>query len=966
MLYFKLWMLTLCGLMLMMFGAMDGLAAGAVQGDAPVAPVAPHPPGTILIEDNDPEAVETTFEAQSRDSVMYFAAAKERGNGQREVIVSPTIPVDGWYQVWMRWTTFPRTIKQHATKVPVSITHRDGVEDFTINQQSGNEWVMLGTHRFSAGKRPLIRMSNAGTEGSANWDAIRLVPLDARPVPQPAPELPSDDNDFSRLRRNIVDLKIARTFGRGNDETDPDAIALAAANEREARMLWDSMRSDSLDESIWLATRLKGSWSLTRETGNLNKMATAYLGASNHLGLDLRGNPQLLADILRGLDSFATRYHTTTKWDVNWWDFEIGVPLNLLATLVALRDEVPREQRDMFVAAVTRFTEDPRKFYKNGPASTGANRLWLCRVAMLRGAVAEDAALLAIVQEAVLEPLRFVQRDPATDASDMSATDGFYPDGSFLQHKGLPYVAAYGYLLMESFADVAQGLKQTPWALQGPEVDNAFRIIEACFDPFVVRGETVANVVGRSLGSPNYEGNQNAANFLITATKLLPIADEAQAARVQALIKKWIVEEPSGELLRVALRDADAASPLSAAALNRIASDDAIQPLPARQGFEMFANMDIATHRGTGFTAALGMNSTRIKTYESIWGANITGWYQSEGLLLLYTPDVERYRDRYFKLVDPYRFPGTTVERLERDASKTGGANPGKYGGGEFVGGVALDGQGVAAMHLKPQVGNLEARKAWFFFGDQIICLGAGIGADSEHRVETTLANARLIGPEQQLLINGETADPSVQVNPEARWAHLNGTRPGADLGWVLLGDNPPLHALTETRAGSTHLDNPLIGSMRFATLWLDHGNDRANNGRYAYAILPGASKSQVAAYAQDPTVKVLLNTPAVQVVADKAAGYRGIVAWAPGNYADVEVSQPTMILIRETAEGLALAVSDPTMKLDQPLNLTLPLAMRELRNASEGIAVQSLDPLTLEIDLAGTLGQSLRADFLK
>lgn len=951
------------------------LAAASAQESVP------DPAGTILIEDNDGSAVETTFDAKpnppnpaltaSGGTVMGFARAKQTGDGSMKVTISPQLPKSGWYQIWMRWTTFLPTVAQHADNVPVTLVSKHGELAFKLNQQSGNKWTLLGTYELEAGKRPVISFSNTGTLQGANWDAVKLIPVGAKPAARPAPTLPPGDDGFSKLSRNIIGFEVAEAYGRGDAEPDPDAILMACLNELRARAAWDLMLDTPTEKtnSNWTQTSNSGSFMLTREAGLLKRMAVAYVGASNHLGLDLRGNPELLKATLKGLETFAKRYNVTTKWDVNWWDFEIGVPQGLFPAVIALGDAVPPELREGFVAAATRFNADPRKFYNNGSVSTGANRLWLCNVAMLRGTLAKDPALLDLVKESVMEPLEFVVRDLNTKKKGV--TDGYYEDGSFIQHGGIPYVAAYGYLLLESYAGIAECLQTTPWELNAPSAANAFRIMEICFDPFVVRGETVQNVVGRSLGSKNYEGNANAANFVVTASKLLAFANAEQAARLRALIKKWITEEKDGKLLEIAMKSADAANPVSLVKLKEIASDKSLTPLPARQGFEMFANMDIATHRNGDFAASLGMNSSRGLTFETIWGANAKGWFQSEGMLLLYTPDIERYRDAYFNLVDPYRFPGTTVERFERTPGDGGGASPAKPGGGDFVGGVALDGNGVAAMHLKPAVGALEARRAWFFFGDQLVCIGAGIGAASENPVETTVENARLISDKQQLLVDGKpaTEGPAAQWQ-SSKWAWLSGSRPGADLAWVFLGSNPALNTLVETRSGSrkdTHIKSgdPTPLTMRFATLWLDHGKG-LNNGNYSYVILPGRTADQVKAYAAKPAVEIVSNTPAAQVVKDPASGFTGIVGWTAGEAAGVTFSEPLLILVHEQAGKLSIGLSDPTMKLENPVTVRFAQSVKSATAPNERIKVVSQSPLTLEFSPSGANGQSQRIEFQK
>jgi hyaluronate lyase len=362
------------------------------------------------------------------------------------------------------------------------------------------------------------------------------------------------------------------------------------------------------------------------------------------------------------------------------------------------------------------------------------------------------------------------------------------------------------------------------------------------------------------------------------------------------------------------------------------------------------------------------MCSHRTLTFESIWSENIKGWYQSDGVLLLYTPDIERYRDGYFNLVDPYRLPGITLERFEREAADGGKAGLSRPGGSDFAGSVGLNGNGLSAMFLKPADGVLEARKSWFFLGNQIVCLGAGIGANSENVIETVVENARLVDEAQKLVVNGKPVAEGTVSWPDAKWAFLTPKRPGAELGWVFLQGNPKLNTLIETRKGARTDTHPRVGdptpiSMRFATLWLDHGKGLSNS-TYAYVILPGQDVGKVGAYAERPGVEILSNTSGIQAVRDKSAGVTGVAAYQPGEVADITLNEPALAMIEEKSGTITLAISDPTMRLKTPVRLKTSLAAKSTMKTDERIKVISLSPLEIEFKPDGLNGQSHTAEF--
>ena len=937
----------------------------------------PDPEGTILIENDNP-SVANNFNGKpeklgshevSGGTVLKLGANQRAGDGSRSITVTPTFPKAGLYKVVLRWATPKAGMYGH--NVPITLTHKGGKEEFKINQRGGNAWVNLGTYAFDEGPQLVLEMNDKGIFGNANLDAMKFIPVAALPTARPAPPAVAAIDDFEKLRSSIRNYVVSLKYGRGEAETDPDVIAKQRDNERLALIYWGSMDPAPDRISTWQAQSNQNSDKRTAEATWLKDLAAAYAGATNHLGGDLRGNPDLLKAILDGLKTLEQRFNATTKWDVNWWDYEIGIPTQVLETLCILGDAVPKEMAAGYLEAVKHFTETPKKFYNKGAPSSGSNMLWLCKVHLYRGALEKNDEILNVVRDLSTEPLDFVVRDPkAKDPKQIMSdkADGFYEDGSFIQHGGVPYGAAYGFLLINSFAEVGTMLKGSPWEIPDEDSKNVFGLMECSMDPFVVRGETVAHLFGRSHGNPSYEGNRNVANFLVTQTKLLPMANPDQAARLRGLVKKWLKDEPSGSLKQLALVSVVTANPVSIPEIKAIDSDPKLKPVPTRMGFQGFPNMDMANHRTGETLATLRMCSHRTYTFESIWSENIKGWYQSDGVLLLYTPDIERYRGGYFNLVDPYRLPGITVERFEREAADGGKAGLSRPGGSDFVGSVGLNGNGLSAMFLKPADGVLEARKSWFFLGNQIVCLGAGIGANSENVIETVVENARLADEAQKLSVNGKPVEEGTANWPDAKWAFLTPKNPGAELGWVFLQGNPALNTLIETRSGArtdTHLKtgDPTPISLRFATLWLDHGKGLSNS-TYAYVILPGQDAGKVEAYAAKPGVEILSNTAAIQAVRDKVAGVTGLVAYQPAEVAGLSLSQPALAMVEEKPGTITLALSDPTMRLKAPVRLKTALTAKAAIKTDERIQVISLSPLEIEFKPDGLNGQSHTAEF--
>ncbi len=92
--------------------------------------------------------------------------------GSKNVRFTPTLPSAGTYEVFVRWTTDA----SRATNVPLSITHSGGTANFAVNQQlNGGAWVSFGTYTFTAGTAGYVVISNTGTTGFVDADAVRFV-----------------------------------------------------------------------------------------------------------------------------------------------------------------------------------------------------------------------------------------------------------------------------------------------------------------------------------------------------------------------------------------------------------------------------------------------------------------------------------------------------------------------------------------------------------------------------------------------------------------------------------------------------------------------------------------------------------------------------------------------------------------------------------------------------------------------
>ncbi|NUP81917.1 MAG: polysaccharide lyase 8 family protein [Nonomuraea sp.] len=588
-------------------------------------------------------------------------------------------------------------------------------------------------------------------------------------------------------------------------------------------------------------------------------MARAYVLP----GTGTTGDPGLATAVADGIDHYRRHVYADGADPVgNWWHWEIGVPKALLDAAVLIGPHLGEPRGVALRDAVDHFVPESRLRDYSG-TSTAANRVDLCLVMLLRAMLRADHGKAALAVSALSPVFRVV-----------SEGDGFYRDGSFVQHTTVPYQGAYGVTLLGGLATLFAVLRGTPWEVVD---DTVFAMVERSYAPFVHDGFCMDLVRGRGVGRKPF-GDHDRGRELADAILLLGEAAPAGLrARWQAMVKGWAVRETCRPML-------EEAGPAFHARLAAVLGDDSVPAAPEPVGHRLFPMSARAVHRRPGWCAALSMASDRIGHYEHGNGENLRGWHTGSGLLYWWADGHgDQYSDSFWTTADPYRLPGTTVStrRLPDGAGPAWGDTcpPGRWVGGASDGTYAVVGQ-----HLNGLDSTMEAFKSWVFLDDAVVCLGAGISGADGVPVETIVDNRRTAA--------------SLTVDDRAGWAHLDG-----HAGYIVSG----LRTLRERR-----------GDRDYVTLWLDHGVD-PDQADYAYLLLPGASRELTRARAADRGwARVLANTSRQQGVQVPALGITAAAFWNDGSAGPLTASAPCAVLVRESAGTATVTVSDPRRDLDE------------------------------------------------
>jgi hyaluronate lyase len=725
---------------------------------------------------------------------------------------------------------------------------------------------------------------------------------------------PTRADDFDSLRAKWRDYLIAgegAPIGMGFRES-PGELG------RKASRAWSTMNTGVSRTSLWGTVAFDPANSSTMVTSTFTDLETMALAWATP-GSPLHGDAGLAGAVTGGMDWMVAHVYTPTAREYgNWWDWEIGGPQAFNNAFALMYPRLTAAEIAGYCAAIDGHSP-------GGPAnmwgwqwSTGTVDLGF--VMVIRGILGGDD-----------ERMHTALANVARIFPDVKTGNGFYADGSFVLHTNKAYTGAYGVILLNAVADLFNLLEGSRWQFSGADKACVFTWVTKSFEPVIYGGAMMDMVRGRT----------------ITRANQTEMTDGARALAAVRQIARF-------------------APPRTAASLLQFAG----APRLAQGQFE-FTGMDrvVAIRKGFGF--GVSMCSARVANYESINGENLHGWFTGEGMTYLYLGGADtQFIGDFWPTVDPYHLPGTTVEILPRDDSEGAGKTTSQH----WVGGAQVLGRyGSAGMSLAdPLSPSLRARKSWFMFDDEIVCLGAGIASAGASEVHTTVEDRRLgIAPACNFTVDGEPFAPVMGWGRRlgrVTWCALDGVG-----GYYFPGGAEGLQAAFVPCSGRW---SDVTGHARDASipvftddylkLWFNHGA-HPSGAAYSYVLLPNRTAKAVASYASRPDVTVIANTASVQAAKKPSLGIVAANFWAegPGAADLITTSAPSSVITCANGRTLCVGVSDPAQTATGSITVTLGWAAQSLVSADPGVTVAQLSPaIVLRVDVAGSLGRSFQAAF--
>lgn len=647
----------------------------------------------------------------------------------------------------------------------------------------------------------------------------------------------------------------------------------------------------------------------------LQAMATAYAAENCRL----YHNEDLKERILYALEwlydnGYNENYNVEKQLYGNWWHWEIGIPQALGSTVILMYEDLTQEQIDKFYATLYRFNQDPTVVYKvqgwGTMEMTSANLMDTSLVAALRSAIGNTQDGIGAAVNALGTVTGFVTEG-----------DGFYEDGSCIQHSNLAYTGGYGLTLLKGIERILLLSNDTAWQASADDLESVYTWIWEGYRPLFADGAMMDMVSGRSIARPSHTELETGRGILEAIVLLADGAPDDRKEQLLSFAKKQVLA--GAENLDTFYSGMEASSMIAA---KQLAADDSVEADDGTPYTKIFGSMDKTTIHREGYTLGISMFSSRTGNFEYMNKENTKGWHISDGALFLYNGDAGQFSNNYWNTIDPHRLPGITTDHTEGTNYESGLAytSDKDYAGGSSV----EDLYATIAMDFHGQNTDLTAKKAWFAFDDEVVALGtdiSGITKDTETIIENKQirddgSNALVVDGEETQAELGESSAAGV----EYAWIEENS---GTDSIGYYFPEGEDLEIKREARTGSFQDINGAVAdgaagsedvTRDYLSLAVSHGDGTEEGAEdYAYVLLPGRTEEETAEYASGSEIEIISNTAEVQAAADRSSGASGYQFWTAASAGNVSADQASSVTMKEEDGTLKLGISDPSQTQD-------------------------------------------------
>lgn len=685
--------------------------------------------------------------------------------------------------------------------------------------------------------------------------------------------------DYEKLRNIWLDVN----YGYDKyDENNPDMKKKFEATENEAEKLLKEMKTESDRKYLWERSKDLDTKSadMTRTYRNIEKISEAMKHKNTKLKTD--ENKTKVKDALEWLHKNAYgkepdkkvadltsnfKNKTSRNTNLNWWDYEIGTPRALTNTLILLQEDFTDEEKKKYTAPIKTFAPDSDKILssvgKSEPAK-GGNLVDISKVKLLESIIEEDKDMMKKSIDSFNTVFTYAQ-----NSATGKERNGFYKDGSYIDHQDVPYTGAYGVVLLEGISQMMPMIKETPFNDSNQNDTTLKSWIDDGFMPLIYKGEMMDLSRGRAISRENETSHSASATVMKSLLRLSDTMDKSTKAKYKKIVKTSVESDSS-------YKQTDYLSSYSdISKMKSLMEDSTISTNGLTQQLKIYNDMDRVTYhnKGLDFAFGLSMTSKNVARYESINGENLKGWHTGAGMSYLYNSDVKHYRDNFWATADMKRLAGTTT--LDNEEPKSTDV---KKSSKTFVGGTKFDDQHASiGMDFENQDKTLTAKKSYFILNDKIVFLGTGIkSTDSSKNPVTTIENRKA----NDYKLYKDDTQTTNSDNQETNSLFLESTNSTQNnIGYHFLNESK-ITVKKESHTGKWSDINKSQKDIQKTDEYYEVTQKHSNtDSKYAYVLYPGLSKDVFKSKASKVTV--VKQEDDFHVVKDNES------VWAGINYSD-------------------------------------------------------------------------------
>lgn len=513
-----------------------------------------------------------------------------------------------------------------------------------------------------------------------------------------------------------------------------------------------------------------------------------------------------------------------------------------------------------------------RKTLVNPFKALGGNLVDMGRVKIIEGLLRKD--------NTIIEKTSHSLKNLFTTATK---AEGFYADGSYIDHTNVAYTGAYGNVLIDGLTQLLPIIQETDYKISNQELDMVYKWINQSFLPLIVKGELMDMSRGRSISREAASSHSAAVEVLRGFLRLANMSNEERNLDLKSTIKTIITSNKFYNVFNNLKSYSDMAN------MNKLLNDSTVATKPLKSNLSTFNSMDRLAYYNAekDFGFALSLHSKRTLNYEGMNDENTRGWYTGDGMFYLYNSDQSHYSNHFWPTVNPYKMAGTTEKDAKREDttkdfmskhSKDAKEKTGQVTGtSDFVGSVKLNNHfALAAMDFTNWDRTLTAQKGWVILNDKIVFLGSNIkNTNGIGNVSTTIDQRKDDSKTPYTTyVNGKTIDlkqASSQQFTDTKSVFLESKEPGRNIGYIFF-KNSTIDIERKEQTGTWNSinrtsKNTSIVSNPFITISQNHDN---KGDSYGYMMVPNIDRTSFDKLANSKEVELLENSSKQQVIYDK------------------------------------------------------------------------------------------------